>query len=268
MNLPTYIQFETSTACNQRCCFCPNGTGKIKPRKTASMKQIHKIIKTCIPLEEKAVVCPFGMQDPLLEPQLVEILQSIKIQNKNAYTIIYTTMDNMNDHLLESLLESMCLNEIVISGPYGSQWQKGMDDNKTNNNIEEYKKPLINMNWIETIPGFEEHKTKWGNRVNSIRKVSFDTFHGTMKMCEGMTKPKNELKKNEGRCMRLWNTLNINSSGDIIPCCLDFTPLEPMGNMNDARILDIWNGKKFNQMRELHMTGRRNEIDLCKECPI
>lgn len=273
MNLPGYVQFETNTTCNQHCTMCPHD--KMKKRTTATDGQIIKIINELVPTATE--VCPFLMQDPLLEPRLIEILMAIKETNQKAATSIYATMHNMSKEFAKELLESMALDVLHISY-YGKKWQPGLDEKKTEQNIRDFvdlrrklclKKPKIEMHYINELPMQREFYQEWYDIVDSVRIVPFDTFHGDineddLKGYERIKGPNKERKP----CSRIYNTFNVHSNGNVVPCCLDYDEIIVVGNINEESAIDIWNGKRFNAFRKLHEQGLWNNMKLCKDCMV
>src|SRR3972149_6129718 len=80
------LQFETATACNGKCTFCKHKD--MHRNGKASWQTILEAIDTCVPYAQ--TVCPFLMQEPLLEQRLPAILDNIKQINPRVKTQIYT----------------------------------------------------------------------------------------------------------------------------------------------------------------------------------
>ena len=273
ISLPKFIQFETETTCNQRCSFCPHG--KMTKREQMNDELIAKIIKECIPTAEAC--CPFLMQDPILEPRILDILKEIKKTNWRCQTTLYTTMSNATDEQITRIVNEGLLNNLFVS-LYGTEWQKGLNEEKAEANVMKlyYEKrkqcktyPKITMMRIHDLEDIETAKKKldrWHHIADWMQIVPFDTFHGTISEPDrGRTRGPN---KERNPCHRLWNGMNIHSNGVVVPCCIDYDEMMPMGNMNRQSALEIWNSDKFNELRELHMQKRFDEIELCKNCNV
>jgi hypothetical protein len=67
-----------------------------------------------------------------------------------------------------------------------------------------------------------------------------------------------------GICMDFLTTLVIDRFGNI-SCCVRFDPNGELvlGNINDMTIEEAWNSKKRMEMKEKHITGKRNELSYC-----
>ena len=69
-------------------------------------------------------------------------------------------------------------------------------------------------------------------------------------------------------CHYLWRgPMYVKQNGDVYPCCQSYT-LDggPVGNIGTESLPEIWNSDAMQRMRELHVTGRAGEIDVCARC--
>mgnify|MGYP003558442714 CR=1 FL=1 len=178
MLLPNFIQFETNTICNQHCVFCPHD--QMKPREQANNELISKIIRECAPTATN--MCPFLMQDPLLEPRLREILMEIKRTNWRTETTIYNAKRNLDE--LIRYRNSTCR-----------------------------RKPIITMQWISGLEG-KELVDAYNGIANGIQIIPYDTFHGAIITQRNRQRGPNTIR---APCARLWNSLNIHSNGNVVP---------------------------------------------------
>ena len=266
MQLPSCIQFETNVKCNQHCIFCPHD--QMKTREQASDELISKIIKECVPTA--TTVYPFQMQDPLLEQRLRKILAEIKRTNWKAKTIIYTSIHNADMKEMRKIITDGTLNEINVS-MYGEKYQLGLNIKKAKHNLTEIirhrnsecrKTPTIIMQWISDLENKNEIQDMC-DIADGTQNVPYNTFHGTI------TPPRNRTRGpaiHRKPCARLWEQFNVHSNGNVVPCCLDFNGEIVLGNMKTQSAMEIWNGDKFNTLREMHVQRRFNEIELCKNC--
>jgi len=67
-------------------------------------------------------------------------------------------------------------------------------------------------------------------------------------------------------CRSIFADLVILSDGRVCSCCWDSDGTTIVGDVTKEKILDIWHGTEMNGLRELHNSGRRNEVALCSEC--
>ena len=242
----------------------------MKQREQASDDLISKIIQECTPTATN--ICPFLMQDPLLEPRLREILSKIKVKNWKTQTTIYASMHNANIEEMKHIIDDGTLDNLMVSF-YGSEFQPGLDNEKAARKLDEIiwyrnsmcrKKPIVTMQWIADLEG-KERLNAWDGIADGIQVVPFDTFHGTITEPRNRTKGHNQERK---PCARLWNSFNVHSNGNVVPCCIDYSEEIVLGNMNEQSALEIWNSDQFNELREMHMQKRFSEISLCRDCTV
>ncbi|KXB03845.1 hypothetical protein AKJ45_00290 [candidate division MSBL1 archaeon SCGC-AAA261F19] len=63
-----------------------------------------------------------------------------------------------------------------------------------------------------------------------------------------------------------WGDLKVLWNGDVTPCCRDYDAKCVLGNIQNKNLLDMWRGEQMNCLRYLHLQGRQDEIDLCRDC--
>ena len=61
--------------------------------------------------------------------------------------------------------------------------------------------------------------------------------------------------------------MTIRGDGDVIPCCSHIALKMPMGNLYKNSIKEIWNNKKFVDLRKtLTKPGGYKKYKICKQC--
>jgi radical SAM protein with 4Fe4S-binding SPASM domain len=273
LEMAHYVQFETSTNCHKSCKFCTHA--EMTPRPEMSDELIKMIIDELVPTATD--VCPFLMQEPLLETRLPVILEQIKRKNWRAKTWIYTTGDGLNEVLMRKLVDDKCLDQICFS--YAGATKDGIENVKRLLRYREkelYSKPNVEVHVITTPETqLTNHTIDYVlvGLADGIRYVPFDTFHGDieywgdkkeLEAYEQVVLGQPKIKREP--CPRLWNTFNVHSNGNVVPCCICWNDDINMGNINDQSAEEIWNGDKFNELRIMHMRGEWDKIPLCKNC--
>ena len=67
-------------------------------------------------------------------------------------------------------------------------------------------------------------------------------------------------------CGYLWTRMVVYWNGDVTLCCRDYNGELNLGNVADTSIKDIWNGPRMQELRRMHLDGRRHEISVCGHC--
>lgn len=275
---PSFLQFETNTICNAKCAMCPHEAMKKRPALTDQL--LNRVISECIPLVKE--VCPFLMQEPAMEYRLTDILTKIKAINPSVKTTIYSNMSLMTPDIIERLIDTKSLDSLCVSfyGPTENlyrNWQPPLNWMDTKANIRyaighksRSKSDMkINIHYLahpDLIPAFEAFKAEWKD-ADSVGLVHYDTFCGTYPEIDQEAIWGKQADKRTP-CPRLWSTFNIHSNGHVVPCCLDHSEKIVLGDLNTESPKEIWRGKKFEDLRKMHIEGRFDDIPLCKDCNV
>ena len=275
---PTFTQLETSTFCNAQCLMCPHD--KMTRKGTAKWSTLAKVIREAAP--KSASMCPFLMQEPMLEPRLHSILANIKQNNPACSIVVYSNMSILHPDI-ERIVKDELLDELHISfyGPTKelyAKWQPPLNWEKTQQNIKDFyalrkrlgkSKPVIYLHVI-TVPELINHFKDYQivKYVDQAMLVPYDTFHGDMPDLAGDQTKYVGIPAERVPCMRLWTGLNVHFDGTVVPCCIDYNEEIKLGNVNTQSLEEIWNGEPFRLLRLKHAQGKWNEVHLCKNCTV
>jgi len=253
----------------------------MKKRESMKWSTILSVLEQAVPYVK--TVCPFLFQEPLMEKRLIAILDNIKQFNPRCETVVYSNMSRMTPELAREILETGYLDQLVISYYAPNQHiyellQPPLNYRQTALNIRDFialraelrkTRPRVVMHYItlpELVAGWKGFFDEWSRVVDHVGFVHYDNFHGV--------KPKVDQTQYFGApkvdrmipCQRLWSQLNILSTGDVVPCCLDYAGEIVLGNVEDDNLRDIWSGKRFNSLRQSHMQEEYPE--LCRGCTV
>ena len=67
-------------------------------------------------------------------------------------------------------------------------------------------------------------------------------------------------------CFLPFNNLTINAFGKVSPCIFDYKENIVVGDVDTESLVDIWNGKKLNEFRVMHLKKERHEHEDCSIC--
>ena len=68
-------------------------------------------------------------------------------------------------------------------------------------------------------------------------------------------------------CPFIFERLNIDSRGKVMVCGFDIAAVTDMGNIHEKSIREIWQGDEFEYYRQKHLSGKGDDIGLCRNCP-
>lgn len=67
-------------------------------------------------------------------------------------------------------------------------------------------------------------------------------------------------------CPQPFFYIYVGIRGNVIPCWVDWSNGGVVGNVATTPLVDIWNGEAMRRFRLSLLEGRRDEIDICKDC--
>src|SRR5210317_1709290 len=74
---------------------------------------------------------------------------------------------------------------------------------------------------------------------------------------------KKKLKESETFCLAPWLSIHTWPDGNTFPCC-NWDSGQPVGNINDQSLEQIWNNEKMKQTRTAMLNGKK--ISACDRC--
>lgn len=196
--------------------------------------------------------------------------------SNGLFTVLNTNATLMDDVIINDLMESgLDFLNISFDGVSKELYEKvrrGADYEKTlahiNSFIEKNKKIYTVIQMIrttETESETEKFRHIWKNSgVDAVRIKEYLAFDPEKEELDPNRDKKRKMKPSQ--CLFLWNNLVVCRDGSVVPCCVDYDKINVLGNANEEDILDIWNGKPLQEIREKHAKGEFRDVMLCKKC--
>jgi len=129
--------------------------------------------------------------------------------------------------------------------------------------------PRVGVSFVETSYNFHEipaFLNFWKERVDLIRVTGFiQDIHPDVSLIPGVQRKD---LPDRVPCKQLFRDIVIRANGDIAPCVIaGEQPSIVIGNIfKEGGVGAVWNGKKFNEVRDLHNTGKWDDVSYCKTC--
>ncbi|PIT90789.1 MAG: hypothetical protein COU22_00315 [Candidatus Komeilibacteria bacterium CG10_big_fil_rev_8_21_14_0_10_41_13] len=295
--LPNVLIVEPANFCNLRCPLCPTGSGRLgrEPR-LMTYEEFKNIIGQVKGYVKKLFLFNYG--EPLLNPdtpkmakEAVEAGMKVKMSTNamllNSKELCVDLINSGLQHLIISLdgldQETLC------------QYRVGSDLETVKKNIRlmvETKKemkastPKIELQFI--VMKQNEHQKD--DMANFAKEIGVDIFAAktmflydtpeAQKMAERFV-PSDILfsryqKNDQGEyvlkgeitntCGQVYETVAINSNGDVCPCCYDLFSRHVMGNVFKESLRSIWKNAKYQGLRN-QIKKDRSAIHMCDICP-
>ena len=268
------VRIEPTNMCNYHCTMCPR---ELHSRKQGimSMELYNDIIKQIVDLGAKRLVLNnFG--EPFVDPTLEEKIKIAKDNNLNTYLVTNASLF----HRKSSYDKTKTKIQAAIDN--------GLDELRLSfygKTKDRYKKIMVGGNFdrvLENIKLLQKYKGKCEvshYMLEFDEKEDVNSYPQEIKDVVNyyeIWKPHNwgdaykyrELNTTEKRsCGRPQNgALHINWSGVVVPCCFDYDEKIILGDASKESILDILNGKKYNDLRKAHNENNYNNYSFCDNC--
>ncbi|MFC2039359.1 radical SAM/SPASM domain-containing protein [Chloroflexota bacterium] len=269
------MDIEPYNVCNLRCVMCPY------PRMTRekiqmSMDLFKKIVDDAARNNIRGI-CLNNCNAPLLDPLLFERIEYAKDKGLRVGFFSNGSLltKDKRDVLLNSGLDWI---NFSIDGATKETYERirvGASFEKTRDNviglIEErnergLKKPSITV-WLVAQRGnyheIKQFKSFWKGFADNIRIESVDERSTSGLLPEALrssTKPRRLYP-----CRLLIQKIVVMSNGKVALCCIDYDGSTVLGDLNKQTINEIWDSDRFKRIRELHLCGRGDGIELCRD---
>ncbi len=189
---------------------------------------IDKIAMELQEINFQGRISPFAINEPLLDPRIVEIVQKFRRSCPRAYISIISNGDFLTQGLLKELVASG-LDTLAIS--------------------------IYESSAIAKLQ--EKLDSTWGLTFIDMRSPQYlENRGGDIKL---QTKPV------KGKCLRPSNMLVVKANGNVCLCCADMKAKVVFGNIKDNSLQEIWYGSEFCNVRN-KLQESREGLHLCENC--
>jgi radical SAM protein with 4Fe4S-binding SPASM domain len=224
------LNIETIGICNRKCDFCFFHE-RFPKRESGIMseKTYKRIIDDLSTIKFKGRISPHSYGEPLLDRRLPMLMEYTRKKLPNCFIEISTNGD---------LLTAELFNKLIAKGV----------DYFIITNYDDEEKPYLKFisekyPYYVYLRNYKDFKKidKAGRIFN--KKLQYDI-----------------------PCLQPSNQLVVNWKGDVVLCCCDFYGEYVMGNVNDSKLLDIYNSRKYLYYKNNLIKGQRSSIPICKHC--
>lgn len=273
---PPMVQLTITNVCNMACNHCPHPVYRKKNSFKPSFMEmeIYREIIDEIAMYDSSLRI-FGWGEPLIHPQLIEMIEYAKYQNIEMTNLITNGLA-LNEELSLGLVEAgLDVLEISLDAFTPKTYEKirgsARDFDRIVRNVHRYIElrdelnghTFIAVSIIKQPKALDEvipFKDYWSEIVDDVIIRTFHDFMGYAQDREKIELPKRY------PCRCLWSRFNINSEGLITLCFNDWDKKSVLGNMNDPKttIEKIWKSKDYKDYRRSHLENKPKGI--CANC--
>jgi radical SAM protein with 4Fe4S-binding SPASM domain len=290
LKTPYKINIDVANACNFRCAFCFHALGSARLKKTGFRPGImdldlFKMIIHQIGDFPHRIKCIglAGIGEPLLNKKLPQMVKLVKDNSLTDKVVVTTNGSLLHPELSESLV-CAGLDEIIISiealdsQGYFDVTMTRVDFAKLRNNLawlydnrgqcKVYVK-IMNTSFVHAQDEAKFHRlfdeisdlAYVEQMIPQFKPIDYDIFNTSFsRTLYGKKVEPIEV------CPMIFYAMQISTSGNVCPCCVDYNESVGFGNVRSQRLYDIWNGKVLMEFRKTHLAKKRSKIQLCRDC--
>ncbi len=283
--VPIHLDIEATSNCNLLCTMCPR-TDMVNAGTFWKVKHFDfEVFTRLIDEGSQKGLCSIKFNylgEPLMNPRLVEMIEYAK--NKGIVDVMFNTNATMLTERLARKLIQSGLDKLFFSfdSPYREHYNEiriNADYDKTLRNIKRFMqlreemgsvKPFTRVSMVrmkENEHEWQDFKALFEPIVDAVAYVDY-VDHTSQQGTDKMVMKIASLRKKTFCCPQLWQRMFVHPDGVVSVCCVDSARELAVGNIKDRSIEEIWNGPEYQKLRELHATGRIDEIPTCAKCPL
>lgn len=241
---PLFVNIETINRCNGTCPFCPaNVKAETRPLKKISDELFHKIISDLEAIDYDNVISLYINNEPFLDTRMPEMLKYTREHLKKATILVFTNGTMLKPEILDEIAGSfdrMYINN--YNATYDLLPTSKMVLDYVTANPEKFKDCDIDI------------QMRYANEYLANRA-------GT-----APNKPARE-KKFKWPCIMPYTDMSIFPDGTFGLCCNDTKEVTNFGNVGEESVIDLFNGKAINELRESIRNGR-DGYPYCSRCDV
>ena len=281
---PIHLDIEATSACNLKCTMCPR-TDMVNDGTYWKIKTIDfDVYKRLIDEGVKNGLCSIKFNylgEPTMNPRLVDMIRYAK--RAGVVDVMFNTNATRLNAKLSRRLITSGLDKLFFSfdSPDRDQYNKirvGADFDQVLGNIRQFMdirdqldsaKPLTRVSMVrmkENEHEWEAFKELFEPIVDAVAYVDY-LDHTNQNNHDRMIVPLGSRKK-KFCCPQLWQRMFVHPDGVASVCCVDSARTLQVGNIFENSVNEIWQGEKYQRLRDLHSSGRFEEIPACARCPM
>lgn len=281
LSFPRYLEIETVHACNARCPMCTITDWK----RTTPLMQEGLFKKIASEVIEHAAeikrVTLYRDGEPLLDKKLAEriaLLKQGKVKSISISTNVSLLDKAKAKELLDSGLDILIMSIDSLKKEAYESIRAGLKFEEVLENALEFIKLRNKLRpqtriWIRMIRQksnlgeWPDYHKYWSMLLSENDRVYYHNIFnwgGQLKDFE----PISRSYEPNLPCVALWSLLVIFSNGDVPLCNTDYNNAYPLGSVISNTISELWRSKEMIERRELHLSGKKSYISLCKNCNV
>lgn len=274
---PKVIEIQFHNKCNSNCLICP-----YKDMNYENMimnEEVFEKFLNQIPNDNLIRIIPYLNNEPFMDKSYIEKVKAIREKCPNTEIEISTNASLINEKNIQDL-KNLNITELRISvfGYDDATYKKmmpGLNKEKVFDNLQIISKAFTNSKTIVSIVMIDDgsiDEEEFEKMEFLAKKLNFNFERwGFLDRCKNVTYKTNEFYKEiifGCEQSRPLERMHILANGDVIFCCQDWKHSIVLGNISENSIKEIWNSKKYNELRNALYNRDSETPELCKNCKL
>lgn len=289
--VPEDISIELTNTCNFSCSFCPHSDPKhfdIVSRSSLDPKRANILLAKLREGKVKTDVIHWTLDgEPFANKEIDQICSSA-IRHGWRHFIFATngffcTPDNLkklptnNQCATYTLCIDYCADKELFEKHRGTpgSW-KQIKENILQILRDEHMSHIslkitdISSFSIYDVNDLKDRFTSLKNMFPNSNRIKFSSriFHNATGFVSGILEKKTMKNNKYNLCPYPWTSMVIASNGDVVACCRDLQHKTVLGNLFNEDLASIWNGPKYQTLRQGLATKNTQGIKACANCDL
>ena len=273
---PPVVQIEPTSICNYRCVFCYQTDPRLSNKKnghmgTMSLDMFKSVIDQLEGNVEGVTLASRG--EPTINKELPRMLSymSGKFLASKVNTNAYFLDEEMSHSILQAGLQTLVFSADAAAEPLYSQLRVNGSLGRVVDNIERFneikEKHYPDSKLIVRVSGvrfqgeqnIDEMEQFWNRYVDQVAFVDYNPWENVYDADKkGVIAP----------CSDLWRRMFVWWDGKVAPCDVDYLTTLNNEALQRSSVSEIWNGDSYQQLRQKHLSGDRQNLEPCSRCVV
>lgn len=281
LNFPRFFEIETVNACNARCPMC---TIEDWNRKSPIMREplFEKIADELGRHRDQVTrVSLYRDGEPLLDNKLARRVALLK--QRGIRTVAISTNVSLLDEERATRLLHAGIDEVILSidslDPavfesirvrlkFDQVMENALRFIALRNRLRPSASIRVRMVRQESNRDeWPDYEKFWRPRLAPGDRCYYVNIHNWGGQLDGY-RPVEASRVRALPCVALWSLMVIFANGDVPLCNVDYNNREPLGNVRDHGIAELWRSPLAAARRAQHLDGRKAEMTLCQSCTV